>query len=470
MSGLIHTRLQGAVVHRDPRGLVRRPRRGHPAVRHRTDPVPAATATSRRGRTRSPSGCRTRSGSRCCWSRRAPPSPGTPGSPGAPTRSATTRRSPAATASRWPGSQGLSSSSVAAGAARFAGVLASIQIGAGSATVGVGILFLTIAAVVIGGTSLSGGKGGILRTTLGVMLLTTLNNGLILSGVSSEHPVRGVRRRADRGHHRGGVAAAQQTEDRQSDQARRRGTLIRRSGLKLTTSPSRSGRSPRYDVSLEIRAGRGHRPDRRERCRQVDPAQDPHRPARARLRRDGGRRQGGDASAARRTPPPPAFGVVHQEQSLLTNLSVAENIAMNAIRPARTTPPARLVPLGHPQPGGGRDPGQGRRQGRPTGHRRRPVVRRPADGRDRPGAARRRDDPRVPDRHPRRAHVGAGAQRDRDPGTGDPRPQEHRLGHLRLPPPRRGAAHLRPHRGHAQRARSSPSGPPRTSPRTSCSS
>ena len=66
----------------------------------------------------------------------------------------------------------------------LAGVLASIQLGAGSATVGIGTLFLVIAAVVIGGTSLGGGKGGILRSVLGVVLLTTLNNGLILSGVS----------------------------------------------------------------------------------------------------------------------------------------------------------------------------------------------------------------------------------------------------------------------------------------------
>lgn len=66
----------------------------------------------------------------------------------------------------------------------LAGVLASMQLGAGSATVGIGNLFVTIAAVVIGGTALSGGKGGILRSALGVMLLTTLNNGLVLSGVS----------------------------------------------------------------------------------------------------------------------------------------------------------------------------------------------------------------------------------------------------------------------------------------------
>ncbi len=74
---------------------------------------------------------------------------------------------------------------VAAGAcSALAGVLATLQLGAGSATVGIGTLFVTIAAVVIGGTSLGGGKGGVLRTALGVMLLTILNNGLILSGVS----------------------------------------------------------------------------------------------------------------------------------------------------------------------------------------------------------------------------------------------------------------------------------------------
>lgn len=66
----------------------------------------------------------------------------------------------------------------------LAGILATLRLGAGSATVGGGTLFLTIAAVVIGGTSLGGGHGGILRTTLGVILLTVLNNGLILSGVS----------------------------------------------------------------------------------------------------------------------------------------------------------------------------------------------------------------------------------------------------------------------------------------------
>lgn len=69
----------------------------------------------------------------------------------------------------------------------LAGVIASLQLGSGSATVGVGLLFITIPAVVIGGTSLGGGKGGILRTALGVILLTVLNNGLILAGVSPNY-------------------------------------------------------------------------------------------------------------------------------------------------------------------------------------------------------------------------------------------------------------------------------------------
>jgi ribose transport system permease protein len=66
----------------------------------------------------------------------------------------------------------------------IAGMLVTMQLGSAPARIGIGTLFLTIAAVVIGGTSLGGGKGGILRTTVGVLILTVLNNGLILSGVS----------------------------------------------------------------------------------------------------------------------------------------------------------------------------------------------------------------------------------------------------------------------------------------------
>ncbi len=65
----------------------------------------------------------------------------------------------------------------------LAGVVGSLALGAGAANVGVGMLFLTLAAIVIGGTPLGGGRGGTLRTVTGVLILSTLYNGLILAGV-----------------------------------------------------------------------------------------------------------------------------------------------------------------------------------------------------------------------------------------------------------------------------------------------
>lgn len=73
---------------------------------------------------------------------------------------------------------------IAGALSAVAGIIAAIKLGSGSPSVGVGNLFVTIPAVVIGGTALAGGKGGVLRTALGVMILTVLNNGLILAGVS----------------------------------------------------------------------------------------------------------------------------------------------------------------------------------------------------------------------------------------------------------------------------------------------
>lgn len=73
---------------------------------------------------------------------------------------------------------------IAGACSGLAGVLTTMQLGSAPARIGIGMLFLTIAAVVIGGTSLGGGQGGILRTTVGVLMLTVINDGLILSGVS----------------------------------------------------------------------------------------------------------------------------------------------------------------------------------------------------------------------------------------------------------------------------------------------
>jgi putative xylitol transport system permease protein len=44
-----------------------------------------------------------------------------------------------------------------------------------------------IAAVVIGGTSLMGGQGGILGTLFGVLIMGVLNNGMSLVGISEHY-------------------------------------------------------------------------------------------------------------------------------------------------------------------------------------------------------------------------------------------------------------------------------------------
>jgi ribose transport system permease protein len=58
------------------------------------------------------------------------------------------------------------------------------RLGAVDPDTGVGLELETIAAVVIGGTSLSGGKGSLVGTFIGVFLITVLHNGLNLIGVS----------------------------------------------------------------------------------------------------------------------------------------------------------------------------------------------------------------------------------------------------------------------------------------------
>ena len=58
------------------------------------------------------------------------------------------------------------------------------RLGAVDPDTGVGMELDTIAAVVIGGCSLTGGKGSLLGTFIGVFLITVLHNGLNLVGVS----------------------------------------------------------------------------------------------------------------------------------------------------------------------------------------------------------------------------------------------------------------------------------------------
>jgi ribose transport system permease protein len=67
----------------------------------------------------------------------------------------------------------------------IAGVLYGIRLGQGDVTAGNDLMFPAQAAVVVGGTSLSGGKGGVTNTIVGVLIMTVLANGLLLVGVNS---------------------------------------------------------------------------------------------------------------------------------------------------------------------------------------------------------------------------------------------------------------------------------------------
>jgi ribose/xylose/arabinose/galactoside ABC-type transport system permease subunit len=69
----------------------------------------------------------------------------------------------------------------------LAGVAAIVQIGqlgAVNSSLGIGFELTVITAVVLGGTSLTGGSGGILGTALGALVLTMVEDGLVLVGAS----------------------------------------------------------------------------------------------------------------------------------------------------------------------------------------------------------------------------------------------------------------------------------------------
>jgi ribose transport system permease protein len=69
-------------------------------------------------------------------------------------------------------------------AAGVAGVLQASKFMKAQNDAGAGLELIAIAAVVIGGTSITGGEGAIWRTVLGVMFLRLINNGFNLINVS----------------------------------------------------------------------------------------------------------------------------------------------------------------------------------------------------------------------------------------------------------------------------------------------
>lgn len=69
--------------------------------------------------------------------------------------------------------------------AALAGIILTSRLNSAQPTAGTSYELDAIAAVVLGGTSLSGGRGWIVGTLIGALIIGTLNNGLNLLGVSS---------------------------------------------------------------------------------------------------------------------------------------------------------------------------------------------------------------------------------------------------------------------------------------------
>jgi ribose/xylose/arabinose/galactoside ABC-type transport system permease subunit len=78
--------------------------------------------------------------------------------------------------------------------AGIAGALAAARLSAAGPTLGTDLLLNTLGAIVIGGTSLAGGSGGIQRTLIGVLIIALLDNGLNLLGVDqyTQMVIKGV--------------------------------------------------------------------------------------------------------------------------------------------------------------------------------------------------------------------------------------------------------------------------------------
>jgi len=65
------------------------------------------------------------------------------------------------------------------------GVVLTSRLNTGDPTTATGFELTAIAAVVIGGTSLFGGVGGVIGTLIGATLIGVITNGLLLLNVSS---------------------------------------------------------------------------------------------------------------------------------------------------------------------------------------------------------------------------------------------------------------------------------------------
>ncbi|AEE15714.1 ABC transporter permease subunit [Treponema brennaborense] len=74
---------------------------------------------------------------------------------------------------------------ISGAAAAVAGLILVSRLGSAQPTMGSGYELDAIAAVALGGTSMSGGRGRILGTLTGVLIIAILNNGMNILGISS---------------------------------------------------------------------------------------------------------------------------------------------------------------------------------------------------------------------------------------------------------------------------------------------
>jgi ribose transport system permease protein len=65
------------------------------------------------------------------------------------------------------------------------GLIMVSQVGGASNVAGAGLELAVVTAVVLGGASLAGGRGGIVGTVLAVLIVGVLRNGLVQIGIES---------------------------------------------------------------------------------------------------------------------------------------------------------------------------------------------------------------------------------------------------------------------------------------------
>ncbi len=69
--------------------------------------------------------------------------------------------------------------------AAFAGMLMMARLGIAQPTVGVNWVMPTITAAVLGGTSMSGGRGGVIGTLIGALLTNVISNAIVMMRIST---------------------------------------------------------------------------------------------------------------------------------------------------------------------------------------------------------------------------------------------------------------------------------------------